>query len=162
MTGQWACGQRFVDHAMAGNCGKCRCALGTENDKIGLLRTALIKQLFSRIARHHYGLDGDLALQISWNQGEHAAFDFIEGTAGEEFSAILWTDNVLQNQAGLMLRGKLGGKSGQDRAGLMQADGAKNGARGKVAITTVNDIRADDEDRRSGGAQYRFGHRTYQ
>ncbi len=44
----------------------------------------------------------------------------------------------------------------------MQADSTEDGARGKAAIGGVNDLRADDENRRSSSAQDRLSDRADQ
>ncbi len=105
---------------------------------------------------------GDLTLQLPGNQRDHARFHLVERAAGKKLGAVLGPDNMLQNQARPVLRGQFRGKCRDHLAGLMQADGAENAARGEVAVAAVHHLGADDEDRRSSGAQDRFSHRTDQ
>ncbi len=129
-------GQCFVDHAVAGDGGESRCALRTEDDEIGMLRTALIEQFFRRVAGHNDSLDGDLANETAWNKCEHAGLDIVERSASEEIRAVLRTDDVLQDQTRLVLNRQLGSKLGDDGAGLMKADRTKDGSRSEIAIAT--------------------------
>jgi hypothetical protein len=88
-------------------------------------------------------------------------FEFIERTASQALRAFLGSDDVLQDEPSAMVRGDFRGKCGHEAAGFVQADGAENGARGKVAIASIDHVGADDVDRRTGGAQHRLSHRTH-
>ena len=75
---------------------------------------------------------------LAGNQREHARFHFVQRPAGQKLRALLGPDHMLQNQARAVLRGQFRGKRCHHSAGLVQAGGAENGARGKVAITAVH------------------------
>ena len=72
---------------------------------------ALIEQLFSRVAWHHDGLDRNLALQLAGDQREHVRFNFVKGAAGQNFGAFLGSDDMLQDQARVMLDRQFRGKA---------------------------------------------------
>ena len=65
---------------------------------------------------------------------------------------------MLQNQAGVVFMRQIRGKSHHRTARLMQAGCTQNGPRGKVAETSLNHLRTDNQHRNLGGTQNSLGH----
>jgi hypothetical protein len=69
---------------------------------------------------------------------------------------------MLQEQAGVVLACKFGGKMGDHGAGIKQAQGAQNRFGGEIPVGPVDHVRTHDANRDRRGAQDRFGHRPDQ
>ena len=100
--------------------------------------------------------------QFCRDQREQIALDLVDGAAGKNLGAILGPDHVLQDKPRIVLHGQFGGEAGDHVTGLKQADGAEDGAGGEVAIFSVHDLGADDEDGDLGSSQNGLGHRADQ
>jgi len=76
----------------------------------------LIEQFFGRIAGNDDGLHRDLFSQILRNEVEQIGFNLVDCAALKNFMAILWPDDVLKDQAGVVLEREAGGKLGDKMA----------------------------------------------
>jgi len=93
--------QYLVDDSMASDGGKGR-APWRRDDQVGKLCTALIEQFFGRIAGNDDGLHRDLFSQSS--ETKLSRSDSTWSTVRlKNFMAILWPDDVLKDQAGVVL-----------------------------------------------------------
>src|SRR5579871_2437613 len=155
-------GEQFVDHAMAGDGGESRSSLGSENHQVGLLGARLVEQLFSRIAGDHDGLDLDFSFEFFGDQLEQVGFEIGDGAAGQDVVGFLRLDDVLQNQPRAMLGGQFGCEGRDDVAGIEQAERAKDGVGGVMAVAAVHHLGTDNIDGNAGAAQYGLGHRANQ
>src|ERR1035437_10704205 len=133
-----------------------------QNYEVGLLRPPLVEQLLGGVARDDDRLHGNLLSNMAWNHRPQVGLDLIDTTAGKNLSALLGTDDMLENQARIVLDGQFRRKSGNNIAPLDQAHGAKDGARGKVPVGAIHHVRPDNVDRNLGGAQHGLGHGTHQ
>ena len=82
-----------------------------QHNQVSLLCAALIKQFFCRVAGNHDGLHGDLVADFA-EPAPAVGFDLVEGAAGQNLGALLRPDDMLQNQARIVLRRQFRGKAG--------------------------------------------------
>src|SRR5579863_1665302 len=150
-------GEDFVDHAMTGDGSKGGGAVSAEDDEIGLLSAALVEQFLGGVAGINNGLDGDLIAQFGWNKAEEVGLDLFDGAAEKDFSSILGSDDMLQDQSRVVLSCEFGGERCDHKAAFDQADGRENGAGSEVAKSAVDDVGANDKGGDVGTAQNGLG-----
>ena len=121
-------GHHLVDHALAADGCNDRCAPCSQEDKVDLSSQALVEHLLSRVPRHNYRFECDLALNLGRDHRDQVRFNLVYGAVGENLRAFLGPDHMLQSQPCMMLRGQFRGKLDYKVARLQKADGAQNGA----------------------------------
>src|ERR1017187_9339367 len=155
-------GQHLIHHAVTGDGSEGRCALRSQYDQIGELGFGLVEEFLCRIAGHYNRLHCNPSLQRTRNQREETHLNLIDGSSREGLRARLWLDDMLQNEARVVLRGKFGGKRGHHIASLLQAYRTQDVSRGKLAVVPIDHFGADYINRNSGGAEDGLSHRAHQ
>jgi hypothetical protein len=96
--------------------------MSAQHDEVSLLGSALVEQFLCRIAERHTCLYADLALQLGWNQGGQLGLNLVDSPVSEDLGVLLGRDNLLQDQAGVVLGGQFRTKARYHLAGLLLAD----------------------------------------
>src|SRR5439155_22596352 len=99
------------------------------------------------------GLDGYALAEFQGNETKQVGLNLFDGMAGKHLGAILRADDVLKDQARIVLKSQVGGEGGNHEAALDKANGREDGSCGEVAIGAVYNLGANDEDRHIGCAE---------
>jgi len=96
-------GQHLVHHAVAGDGGerRCACAPSTIRSASWLWPDKGVPRSDRRVLRSSAPQS---ASQLGRNEREQTGLNLIDGTAGEDLCTLLWLDDMLQNQARVVLR----------------------------------------------------------
>src|SRR6476620_10709638 len=137
--------QYLINNAMTSDGGERRSSLRTKHDYICLLGLALIEELFCWVSWNHNRLRGDYFPQFYRNKRKHVAFYVVDSSTGKDLGALLRADDMMQDEASIVLVCQLGRKAGHHGTTLKKTQGAKNGPSGEVAKGSVDNIGAHDK-----------------